>query len=99
MNKGIQRNVSVNFIGLVVLPAFVSLVTVPAYIKAFGIERSGAPGLVRVLTGYFGILDPGMSMAMHLAFLLATLWLSTVVASGPIMAAMLAGPSLGRRAS
>lgn len=35
MDKGILKNVSINFIGLI-LPTFVSLVTVPAYIHALG---------------------------------------------------------------
>jgi O-antigen/teichoic acid export membrane protein len=62
MDKGILKNVGINFIGLV-LPTFVSLVTVPSYIKALGVERYGVVALVWVLIGYFGILDLGMSMA------------------------------------
>ncbi|KHK60197.1 polysaccharide biosynthesis protein [Burkholderia sp. A9] len=62
MDKGILKNVSINFIGLI-LPTFVSLVTVPAYIHALGVERYGVVSLVWTLIGYFGILDLGMSMA------------------------------------
>ena len=62
MEKGILKNVAINFCGLV-LPTFVSLVTVPAYIKALGVERYGVISLVWTLIGYFGILDLGMSMA------------------------------------
>ncbi|MGH8778551.1 flippase [Paraburkholderia sp.] len=62
MEKGILKNVAINFFGLV-LPTFVSLVTVPAYIKLLGVERYGVISLVWTLIGYFGILDLGMSMA------------------------------------
>ncbi|MGF6777422.1 flippase [Paraburkholderia sp. GAS334] len=62
MEKGILKNVAINFCGLV-LPTFVSLVTVPAYIRALGVERYGVISLVWTLIGYFGILDLGMSMA------------------------------------
>ena len=62
MDKGILKNVAINFLGLV-LPTFVSLVTVPAYIKLLGVERYGVISLVWTLIGYFGILDLGMSMA------------------------------------
>ncbi|MBM5578267.1 oligosaccharide flippase family protein [Burkholderia pseudomallei] len=62
MDKGMLKNVAINFFGLV-LPTFVSLVTVPAYIKALGVERYGVVSLVWTLIGYFGILDLGMSMA------------------------------------
>ncbi|TAL94171.1 MAG: flippase [Paraburkholderia sp.] len=62
MEKGILKNVAINFFGLV-LPTFVSLVTVPAYIKVLGVERYGVISLVWTLIGYFGILDLGMSMA------------------------------------
>ncbi|WP_133648815.1 flippase [Paraburkholderia flava] len=62
MDKGILKNVAINFFGLV-LPTFVSLVTVPAYIKLLGVERYGVISLVWTLIGYFGILDLGMSMA------------------------------------
>jgi O-antigen/teichoic acid export membrane protein len=62
MDKGILKNVAINFFGLI-LPTFVSLVTVPAYIKLLGVERYGVISLVWTLIGYFGILDLGMSMA------------------------------------
>ncbi|MGF6599743.1 O-antigen/teichoic acid export membrane protein [Paraburkholderia sp. GAS448] len=62
MDKGILKNVAINFCGLV-LPTFVSLVTVPAYIRTLGVERYGVIALVWTLIGYFGILDLGMSMA------------------------------------
>jgi O-antigen/teichoic acid export membrane protein len=62
MEKGILKNVAINFFGLV-LPTFVSLVTVPAYIRTLGVERYGVISLVWTLIGYFGILDLGMSMA------------------------------------
>ncbi|MDE1184312.1 flippase [Paraburkholderia sp.] len=62
MDKGILRNVAINFVGLV-LPTFVSLVTVPSYIHFLGVERYGVIALVWTLIGYFGILDLGMSMA------------------------------------
>jgi O-antigen/teichoic acid export membrane protein len=62
MDKGILKNVAINFFGLV-LPTFVSLVTVPSYIKLLGVERYGVISLVWTLIGYFGILDLGMSMA------------------------------------
>jgi O-antigen/teichoic acid export membrane protein len=62
MDKGLLRNVAINFCGLV-LPTFVSLVTVPAYIRALGVERYGVVSLVWTLIGYFGVLDLGMSMA------------------------------------
>ncbi|CAB3750797.1 oligosaccharide flippase family protein [Paraburkholderia humisilvae] len=62
MDKGILKNVGINFIGLI-LPTFISLVTVPSYIKALGVERYGVVALVWVLIGYFGFLDLGMSMA------------------------------------
>ena len=59
MDKGILKNVAINFFGLV-LPTFVSLVTVPSYIKLLGVERYGVISLVWTLIGYFGILDLGM---------------------------------------
>lgn len=62
MDKGMLRNVAINFIGLI-LPTFVSLVTVPSYIKLLGVERYGVVSLVWTLIGYFGVLDLGMSMA------------------------------------
>jgi O-antigen/teichoic acid export membrane protein len=62
MDKGILRNVAINFFGLV-LPTFVSLVTVPSYIRLLGVERYGVIALVWTLIGYFSILDLGMSMA------------------------------------
>lgn len=62
MDKGILKNIAINFLGLI-LPTFVSLVTVPAYIHALGVERYGVISLVWTLIGYFGILDLGMSMA------------------------------------
>ena len=62
MDKSILKNVSINFLGLI-LPTFVSLVTVPAYIKLLGVERYGVIALVWTLIGYFGFLDLGMSMA------------------------------------
>ena len=62
MDKGILKNVAINFFGLV-LPTFVSLVTVPSYIRLLGVERYGVISLVWTLIGYFGILDLGMSMA------------------------------------
>ncbi|HXZ08017.1 MAG TPA: flippase, partial [Paraburkholderia sp.] len=62
MDKGILKNIAINFCGLV-LPTFVSLVTVPAYIRTLGVERYGVISLVWTLIGYFGILDLGMSMA------------------------------------
>ncbi|WP_179400799.1 flippase [Burkholderia guangdongensis] len=62
MDKGILKNVAINFCGLI-LPTFVSLMTVPAYIKALGVERYGVVSLVWTLIGYFGVLDLGMSMA------------------------------------
>ncbi|SDG45855.1 oligosaccharide flippase family protein [Paraburkholderia phenazinium] len=62
MDKGILKNVAINFFGLV-LPTFVSLVTVPSYIRLLGVERYGVIALVWTLIGYFSILDLGMSMA------------------------------------
>ncbi|WP_118181632.1 flippase [Paraburkholderia phosphatilytica] len=62
MDKGILRNVAINFFGLV-LPTFVSLVTVPSYIHLLGVERYGVIALVWTLIGYFSVLDLGMSMA------------------------------------
>ncbi|TKC87810.1 flippase [Trinickia terrae] len=62
MDKGILKNVAINFFGLI-LPTFVSLVTVPSYIKLLGVERYGVISLVWTLIGYFGFLDLGMSMA------------------------------------
>ena len=62
MDKGILKNVGINFFGLV-LPTFVSLVTVPSYIRLLGVERYGVIALVWTLIGYFSILDLGMSMA------------------------------------
>lgn len=62
MDKGMLRNVAINFIGLV-LPTFVSLVTVPGYIRLLGVERYGVISLVWALIGYFSVLDLGMSMA------------------------------------
>ncbi|WP_114810879.1 flippase [Paraburkholderia kururiensis] len=62
MDKGILKNVAINFFGLV-LPTFVSLVTVPSYIHLLGVERYGVIALVWTLIGYFSVLDLGMSMA------------------------------------
>lgn len=62
MDKGMLRNIAINFFGLV-LPTFVSLVTVPTYIKLLGVERYGVVSLVWTFIGYFGVLDLGMSMA------------------------------------
>jgi O-antigen/teichoic acid export membrane protein len=62
MDRTILKNVTVNFVGLV-LPTFVSLVTVPYYIRLLGVERYGVVSLVWILIGYFSALDLGMSMA------------------------------------
>lgn len=62
MDKGMLKNVAINFFGLV-LPTFVSLVTVPSYIRLLGVERYGVVSLVWTFIGYFGVLDLGMSMA------------------------------------
>ncbi|MEJ8798013.1 flippase [Trinickia caryophylli] len=62
MDKGMLKNVAINFFGLI-LPTFVSLVTVPTYIKLLGVERYGVVSLVWTFIGYFGVLDLGMSMA------------------------------------
>jgi O-antigen/teichoic acid export membrane protein len=62
MDKGMLRNVAINFFGLI-LPTFVSLVTVPSYIRLLGVERYGVVSLVWTFIGYFGVLDLGMSMA------------------------------------
>jgi O-antigen/teichoic acid export membrane protein len=62
MDKGIVRNIAINFIGLVV-PTFVSLATVPAYIHLLGLERYGVVALMWVLIDYFGILGFAMSVA------------------------------------
>jgi O-antigen/teichoic acid export membrane protein len=62
MDKGIVRNIAINFVGLVV-PTFVSLATVPAYISLLGLERYGVIALVWVLIDYFGVLGFAMSVA------------------------------------
>lgn len=62
MDKGIVRNIAINFVGLIV-PTFVSLATVPAYIRLLGLERYGVVALVWVLIDYFGILGFAMSVA------------------------------------
>jgi O-antigen/teichoic acid export membrane protein len=62
MDKGMLKNVAINFFGLI-LPTFVSLVTVPTYIRLLGVERYGVVSLVWTFIGYFGVLDLGMGMA------------------------------------
>jgi O-antigen/teichoic acid export membrane protein len=62
MEKHFLKNLTINFVGLI-LPVFVSLVTVPAYIHTIGLERYGVLTLVWALVGYFSVLDLGISMA------------------------------------
>lgn len=62
MDKGVVKNIAINFIGLIV-PTFVSLATVPAYIHVLGLERYGAVALTWVMIDYFSILGFAMSVA------------------------------------
>jgi O-antigen/teichoic acid export membrane protein len=73
MEKGILKNILINFVGLV-LPTFVSLLTIPLYIKILGVDRYGVINLVWALIGYFSVLDLGVSLATenHIAKARAT---------------------------
>ncbi len=46
------------------LPLFVGLLTIPPLLGLLGIERFGLLSLIWMLTGYFGLLDMGLSRAL-----------------------------------